>query len=104
MGAAVTVTVRVALALAHPPVPVTTYVIVAVPDATPLTDPVDALIVAIKELEDDQVPPAEVELKRTEPETQIACVPLSVPALGGAVTVTIRVAEALAQPPVPATV
>jgi hypothetical protein len=77
---------------------------VAVPGAIPLTDPVVALIVAIKELEELQLPPGEVELNSTALETQIDCVPLSVPALGAAVTVTIRVALALAQPPVPATV
>jgi hypothetical protein len=38
------------------------------------------------------------------PPTQIACVPLIVPALGAVVTVTVRVAVALAQPPVPVTV
>jgi len=77
---------------------------VAVPGAIPLTDPVVASIVAIKELDDVQLPPGEVELNSTELETQIAWVPLRVPALGDAVTVTIRVVVAFAHPPVPATV
>jgi hypothetical protein len=45
-----------------------------------------------------------VDAKVDVPFTQISCVPLSVPVVGAAVTVTVRVAVALAQPPVPTTV
>ena len=55
-------------------------------------------------LSEDQVPPDCVELNVVVPFTQTVCVPLKVPALGGAVTVTVRVAVALEQPPVPVTV
>ncbi len=50
------VTVLVAVASAQPPVPVTVYVIVAVPAATPVTTPVEGSTVAMAELELDQVP------------------------------------------------
>ena len=43
-------------------------------------------------------------VKVVEPATHIPCVPLNVPADGAAVTVTVRVAVALEQPPVPVTV
>ena len=96
LGAAVTVTVRVAVALEQPPVPVTVYVMVAVPAPTPVTSPVEALTVAMpvaSELHDPPVFPFDV--KVVVPLTQIACVPLSVPALGAVVTVTVRVAVEL---------
>jgi uncharacterized membrane protein YagU involved in acid resistance len=84
------------------------YVIVVVPAATALIDPVDALIVAIPVLPELQLPPATVELKSLEPPThilvEIPCIPLNVPADGAAVTVTVRVAAASEQPPVPVTV
>ena len=51
-GAAVTVTFLVDVAFAHPPVPVTVYVIVAVPAATPVNTPVLAFTVAIVVLSD----------------------------------------------------
>jgi hypothetical protein len=79
-------------------------VIVAVPAATPVTTPVDALTVAIPVAPLDHDPPDDVDEKVVVPATQIACVPLKVPAKGAAVTVTVRVAVAFAQPPVPATV
>jgi hypothetical protein len=104
VGAAVIVTVREALALAQPPLPVTIYIIAAVPGAIPVTAPVEEFTEAIDELEDVQLPPGVVELNTAEPDTHIACVPLKVPALGGAVTVTVRVAVASAQLPVPVTV
>ena len=78
--------------------------IVAVPAATPVTTPVDALTVAIPVAPLDHDPPADVDVKVVVPATQISCVPLNVPAKGAAVTVTVRVAVAFAQPPVPATV
>lgn len=51
-----TVTVRVAVASGQPP-PVTVYVIVAVPAATPETSPVEAFTVAIAPFEVVHVPP-----------------------------------------------
>jgi hypothetical protein len=86
-GAAVTVTVLVAVASEQPPEPALVYVIVAVPAETPLITPVEELMVAIPVLPELHVPPETVELKVVEPLTQIPCVPLSVPAEGGAVTV-----------------
>jgi hypothetical protein len=80
-------------------------VIVAVPAATPVTSPVEAFTVATPAVELDQLPPDTVEEKFVVVPAQIACVPLSVPAVPGAVTVTEAVAVALlTQPPVPATV
>ena len=79
-GVAVTVTVLVAVAFEHPPEPVTVYVIVAVPAATPLIAPVDELIVAILVLLELQLPPVCVELNVLDPPTHILCVPLNVPA------------------------
>ena len=62
----------------------------------------DAFTVATAALLVDHTPPANPLLKKVVvPLTQIVCVPPRVPALGGAVTVTERVAVALAQPPVP---
>ena len=59
---------------------------------------------ATEEVPADQVPPEIVEESVVVPFEQIAVVPESVPAEGGAVTVTVIVAVAFAQPPVPATV
>jgi hypothetical protein len=56
-----TVTVLVAVTLAQPPVPRTVYVMVAVPEATPVTSPEAAFIVAIVVSEELQVPPKVVE-------------------------------------------
>ena len=103
VGGAVTVTSLVAVTLAHPPVPVTLYVIVAVPAVTPLITPVEEFIVATAGVPELQVPPVTVDVKVVVPLTQIACVPLKVPAVGGAVTVTSLVAVTLAHPPVPVT-
>jgi hypothetical protein len=63
--------------------------------------PVAELIVAIVLSDEAQLPPTTEELYKLVPAIQIACTPLNVPALGGAVTVTIREAVAFAQPPVP---
>jgi hypothetical protein len=49
-------------------------------------------------------PPALLELNVVVPLTQTAWVPLKVPAFGAAVTVTVLVAVASEQPPVPVTV
>ncbi len=77
---------------------------VAVPPLTPVTRPEVAFTVAIPGALLDQVPPVAVEAKVVVPLEQMFWLPLSVPALGAAVTVTVRVAVALAQPPVPMTV
>jgi len=58
---------------------------VAVPAATPVTTPVEALTVAIPVFPDVHVPPlAPFDVNVVVPPEQIACVPLSVPALDGA--------------------
>ena len=74
---------------------------VAVPAATPVTTPVVAFTVAIPVAPLDHDPPDVVEVNVVVPATQIAWVPLNVPADGAAVTVTVRVAVLLAQPPEP---
>ncbi len=77
---------------------------VVLPPATPVTTPVPATTVATDVLSEDQLPPGCVELNVVVEPAQTVCVPLKVPALGGVVTVTVRVAVALEQPPVPVTV
>jgi len=77
---------------------------VAVPAATPVTTPVVVFTVATLASLLDQLPPLAVEANVVVPFTQMLCIPLRVPAEGGAVTVTVLVAMALAQPPVPVTV
>jgi hypothetical protein len=80
-------------------------VILAEPDATPVITPVELFTVAAPVLSDVQAPPVVPLLAKVVlPPTQIACVPLIVPALGAVVTVTVRVAVAFEQPPVPVTV
>ena len=77
---------------------------VAVPAVKPVTRPVVALTVATAGVLLDQAPPVTVEVKVDVPLTQMPWLPLRVPAVGAAVTVMVRVAVALAQPPVPTTV
>jgi hypothetical protein len=72
-----------------------------VPAAIPATAPVVASIVATVIVEELQVPPLTVELKVVVPEIHISGVPLNTPAVGGAVTVTVLVADTSEQPPVP---
>ena len=61
----------------------------------------DVFTVATAALLVDQLPPANPLLKKVVvPPIQISCVPPTVPALGAAVTVTVRVAVALLQPTV----
>ena len=72
-----------------------------VPAATPVTTPVDELIVATAGVAEDQAPPETVEVKVDVDPTQIACVPEIVPAEVAAVTVTVLVAVTFAHPPVP---
>ena len=76
---------------------------VAVPAATPVTTPEVALTVAMLAELLDQEPPLTVEVKAEVPFTQMVWVPLRVPAVV-AVTVTVLVAVAFEQPPVPVTV
>ena len=71
------------------------------PAVKPVTIPVVALTVATAGVLLDQAPPVTVEVKVDVPLTQMLWFPLRVPAVGAAVTVTVRVAVALAQPPVP---
>ena len=79
--------------------------IVAVPAATPVTTPVEALTVAMPVLPDVHVPPlVPFDVKVVVPPTQTACVPLKVPALDAAVTVTVRVAVEAGHPPAAAIV
>jgi hypothetical protein len=75
-----------------------------VPALTPATAPVEALIVATAGVAEDQLPPVTEEVKVADPFEQIAVVPEIVPAEVAAVTVTVAVVVAAAQPPVPATV
>ena len=74
---------------------------VAVPAVKPVTNPVVALTVAMLVSLLVQDPPVMLEVNVVVPPTQISCVPLRVPADGGAVTVMVLVAVAFAQPPVP---
>jgi hypothetical protein len=104
-GAAVTVTALVAVSFAHPPVPVTTYLIVVVPAATGVITPVDASTVATPVFTELNVPvPSPSVVNVVVPSEHTDCVPLSVPAFGSAVTVTSLVSDASLQPPVPVTV
>ena len=78
---------------------------VAVPAATPVTTPVEALTEAMPVLPDVHVPPlVPFDVKVVVPPTQTACVPLKVPALDAAVTVTVRVAVEAGHPPAAAIV
>jgi hypothetical protein len=80
-------------------------VIVAVPADTPVTKPVAAFTVATAMLLLLQEPPAVPLVVNAEVESlQMFWLPLSVPAFGAAVTITVRVAVAFGQPPVPLTV
>ena len=72
-----------------------------VPAVTPVTAPVEALMVATAGVAEDQDPPVTEELNVEVPLEQIAVVPEIVPAEGAAVTVTVAVVVAFAQPPVP---
>ena len=77
---------------------------VALPADTPTIAPLAVLMVATAGFDEIQVPPKTEEEKVTESPIQIFCVPDKVPADTGAVTVIVRVAVALGQPPEPATV
>ena len=66
--------------------------------------PVDECIVAMSVSDDDHVPPETVLAKVVVLVEHISCAPLKVPALGAAVTVTVRVAVAVGQASSPNTV
>ena len=70
---------------------------VAVPAEIPVTSPV-LLIVAMAGMLDDHTPLVVVEANWEVPPMHTACRPLTVPALSGALTITDRVAVAIAQP------
>ena len=72
-----------------------------VPALTPVTAPVEALMVATAGVAEDQDPPLTEELKVEVPLEQMAVVPEIIPAEGAAVTVTVVVVVAFAQPPLP---
>jgi hypothetical protein len=87
-GAVVTVTFLVAVAFGHPFAPVTVYVMVAVPAATPVIVPADAD--AILTFEEVQVPPETVEVNVVVDPTHTDCVPDKVPAeVAGLMVITI---------------
>jgi hypothetical protein len=103
LGAAVTVTTRVAEALAQPPVPATVYVMVAVPGEIPSITPallIDTLVASVVV----QVPPLVEEVSVDDVPTQRDALPVIVPAVRGAVTIIAKVEDALEQPPDPLTV
>ena len=69
----------------------------AVPAETPVTSPVEALIVATPVALLVQLPPEAVDVKVVVPATQTVWVPLRVPAEGGVVTVMVEAAETVEQ-------
>jgi hypothetical protein len=72
---------------------------VAVPVLTGVITPVEAFMLAMAVLPEDQVPPIVEEEKVEEAVEHIVSVPLKIPASGAAVTVTVRVAVAAAHVP-----
>ena len=77
---------------------------VDVPAECGVITPVDEFIVALAPSDEDHNPPSSVLSKVVVPFEHIVCIPLKVPALTGAVIVTVRVSIASAQPPEPVTV
>ena len=78
---------------------------VEVPAATGVITPVDEFIVALAVSDGVHVPPEDpFEVNVVVPLEHIACVPLTVPAFGAEVTVTVCIAVALEHPPEPITV
>ena len=69
----------------------------AVPADTPVTTPVEALIVATPVELLVQLPPETVDVKVVVPATQAVWVPLRVPAVGGVVTVMVVAVEMVEQ-------
>jgi hypothetical protein len=78
---------------------------VEVPADTGVITPVDAFIVAMAVSDDDHAPPeSPSDVNVVVSLEHIACVPLTVPAFGAEVTVTVCIAVALEHPPEPITV
>ena len=77
---------------------------VVVPADDGVISPEDSSIVAINSLPLVHTPPGMVLSKVVVPSEHKAVVPLNIPAIKGADTVTIRVAVAVEQPPKPVTV
>ena len=69
----------------------------AVPADTPVTTPVEALIVATPVALLVQLPPETEDVKVVVPATQAVWVPLRVPAVGGVVTVMVVAVEMVEQ-------
>ena len=101
-GGVVTVIVRVATASGHPPEPVTIYLMIAVPADTAVTRP-EVSTVATAEVLLLHDPPITLDENCPVVPAHRFWLPLSVPADKVAVTFTMRVALAFAQPPVPGT-
>ncbi len=97
LGAGFTVTIVVADAVPQPLV--TVYEIIAVPDETPVTTPVDPTVATpvVPELHE---PPLPLVLNVLVPATHIFVVPVMVPALGAGLTAIVFTAKALPQPSV----
>ena len=76
----------------------------AEPALTPTINPELALTVATTVFEELHVPPPAVDVRLVVAPAHTIGLPLKTPAIGAAVTVTVLVAVALAQPPVPKTV
>ena len=74
------------------------------PALTPVTAPVEALMVATALFAEDQAPASPLEESVVEPLAQMSVVPEMVPAVGTAVTTIVSEALTSAQPPVPVTV
>jgi len=64
---------------------------VAVPAATPVTSPELEFTVAMAVLLLVQEPPGAVEVNKVVPFKQMFCVPATVPAIGGVITVSVSV-------------
>ena len=77
---------------------------VVLPADDGVISPEDSSIVAINSLPLVHTPPGMVLSKVVVPSEHKAVVPLNIPAIKGADTVTIRVAVAVEQPPKPVTV
>jgi hypothetical protein len=95
-GAALTVTVLVAVTFEHGAVPVTVYVMVAVPTANPVITPVLASTEAIPEFEEVHTPPVfPLLVNVVVPPTHIVWLPLKVPAFGACVSVSVTAVRVL---------
>ena len=108
-GAVVITITLLAVSFEHPPVPDTIYLNVSFPDDDPFTLAESLLLLAIDALELLKLQAPALLFPVTVYNTFVALEhiessPDIVPATGGAVTVTVLVAVAFEQPPVPVTV